>query len=148
LIVVVMMFTLVLIAGYSFSVTALLGQTSASSTSPQTLACHELLPLAQIGRRTPYCHFSIMVSIGIGIGSQIARKALPNSQGLVFQLMVGGENLPYRVWLPGPMPCTDGIEHGGALFLLILLLAHKINDLERALRVYVIRRRADRTAQR
>jgi uncharacterized membrane protein len=82
LIAAVVMFSLVLVAGYIFGAAALFGQTSATRTSPQTLVCLALLTIAQTGRRAPYGYLSVLV--GVGIGSQIARMALPISQVLVF----------------------------------------------------------------
>jgi diguanylate cyclase (GGDEF)-like protein len=127
------MFILVLTAGYIFSAPALFGQTSAIRTSPQTLACFGLLTLAQIGRRAPYGHFSVL--IGIGIGSQIARFALPISQVLVFLIMCSGETLLILGLVTRPYATALMASTMAALLLLlVILLARKINDLERSLR--------------
>ncbi|MHB8622004.1 MAG: GGDEF domain-containing protein [Sulfuricaulis sp.] len=129
----VVLFTLVLIAGYVFSAAALIGQSSVTRTSPQTLACLALLTFAQTSRRAPYGYFSVLV--GVGIGSQFARIALPISQLLVFLFIGAGESLLKMGYLSLPYAAAlTASSMAALLFVLIVLLARKINDLERALR--------------
>ncbi len=134
LIAAVAMFTLVLMAGYIFGAAALVGQSSATRTSPQTLTCLALLTLAQVGRRAPYgSYFSVMV--GVGIGSQFARMALPISLALVFLFIAAGASVQSAGYVTLPYAAAYTASSMAVLmFLLVVLLAEKINDLERELR--------------
>src|SRR5882672_395845 len=51
---------IVFVAGYIFGATALLGQTLATRTSPQSLVCLALLTFVQTSRRAPYGFFSVL----------------------------------------------------------------------------------------
>lgn len=124
---------LVLVAGHLFGALALIGQTSATLVSPQTLACLVLLTLAQVARRVPYGFFSVLV--GVGIGSQFARIALPISQVVVFLLIGIGERLLSARYLSLPYAAALTASSMAVLLsLLVVLLARKINGLDSALR--------------
>lgn len=133
LIAALVLFVIVLIAGYIFGAAALYGQTSATRTSRQTLVCLALLTLAHTGRRAPYGYFSVLV--GVGIGSHFARIALPTSQVLIFLFMGVGERLLTAGYLSLPYSAALTASGMAALLLhMVLVLARKINDLEQALR--------------
>jgi len=124
---------LVVLAGYWFGALKLVGQTTLTRTSPQTLVCMALLGFAVAVRRTRSGYFSVLG--GVGIGSQIARKALPFALVLPLLTVRGGLYL-----------FTSGVvrmEYAGGLIAaltsilvlaLIVAMGRKINDLERALR--------------
>ena len=125
-------FCLVLFAGYVFGAPGLVGQ-GWTRASPQTLACLAALTLAQTARRAPYAYFSVIV--GVGIGSQFARIALPVSLVLTYLLIAAGAS----VAVSGVMgvPYAAGLTAAimvALLFILIVMLGRKINELERALR--------------
>jgi diguanylate cyclase (GGDEF)-like protein len=127
------LFAMVLVTGYIFHAAAIFGQTSTVQTSPHTLACLGLLTFVQTSRRAPYGHLSVLV--GVGIGSQFARIALPVSQGLVVLLMGAGASVLAAGYLTLPYTAALTASSTAALlFLLIVLVARKINALEGALR--------------
>lgn len=66
MIVAIVAFSLVLLAGFAFGAFALFGQTFTIRTSPQTLVCLVLLTFVLTARRAPYGQFSVLTGIGIG----------------------------------------------------------------------------------
>ena len=130
LIAALVLFAVVLVSGYVFGAAALIGQTSATRTSLQTLVCLALLTLAQTGRRVPYGRFSVLA--GVGIGSTFARIALPTSLVLVFLFIGAGERLLTAGYLT--LPNAVAMSSAALLLVLVVMLALKGNDLERALR--------------
>jgi diguanylate cyclase (GGDEF)-like protein len=133
LIVLLVLFGLLLAAGNVFNAVALLGQGSTVRTSPLTLLCLLLLVLAQCCRRAPYGYFSVLV--GSGIGSKFARLAVPTSQLLVFLLIGAGERLLAMGYLTLPYTAALTTSSLAGLFLLlIVVVARKVNNLERELR--------------
>ena len=127
------MLSLVLIAGYLFGAASLVGQSSATRMSPQTLICVVLLTFVQTSRLASNGLLSVLV--GVGIGSQFARIMLPSSV-LVSYLLVGtGEGLLASGILTLPYAAAVTASGMAALLLiLVLLLARKINALEAELR--------------
>ena len=125
--------SLVVLAGYCFGASKLFGQSMYTRTSPQTLACMVLLATVAVGRRAEYGYFSVL--IGIGIGSRIARTVLPLTLLLPFLLVIGGAYSAIEGWLSAPYAAawTASIL-STVFFVLVLLMAWRINDLERDLR--------------
>ncbi len=120
----VVLFAMVLVAGYIFGAAALYGQNVAVRTSPQTLVCLLLLTFAQTGRRAPYGYFSALV--GVGIGSQFARIALPVSQILAFLLLGAAERLLTAGYLTLQYAVAlTASSTAGLFFLLIVAMARK-----------------------
>ena len=83
--------TLVIIAGYCFGAAQLFGQSPSTRTSLQTLVCMATLGFAIVVRRTQAGFFSVF--IGMGIGSHIARIALPFALLLPFLVVGSGAYL-------------------------------------------------------
>lgn len=128
----IVVFGMVLVAGYVFDVPGVYGQSALIRTSAQTLLCLALLGLVQTGRRAPHGYFSVLVSTGIG--SRFARIALPFSQFLAFLAIAVGEGL-YRegVMSLSYAAALTATSMATILFFLVLVLAHKINRLGRDL---------------
>ena len=125
--------TLVVLAGYCFGAAGLFGQSAFTRTSPQTLLCMVLLAFVEITRRAEYGYFSVLV--GIGIGSRIARLVLPFVFVLPFMLVIGGAYTTLVGWLSPPYAAAlTAASSAFALFLLAVMMAWRINDLERDLR--------------
>jgi diguanylate cyclase (GGDEF)-like protein len=122
-----------LVAAQVFGAAALFGQSSTTRTSPQTLVCLALLAFVQACRRARYGYFSVFV--GVGIGSHIARIALPMSLVLVFLLMIAGEAALARGYVTLPYAAAlTASSMAAILCFLVVLLSRRINELERALR--------------
>jgi len=124
---------LVMLAGYCFGASDLFGQSQLLRTSPHTLFCMALLAFVVIGRRTENGYFSVLV--GVGIGSRIARITLPVTLVLPFVLAFGGAYARLAGWLPGPN--TEALTASITAFLffcVVIVMAWRINDLERDLR--------------
>lgn len=126
-------FSLVLVAGYAFHAPVLYGQSVATRTSPQTLVCLALLTFALANRRAPYGSFSVLV--GVGIGSQFARIALPITQILVFFFISAGTGSLIAGYLTIPYAAAlTASSMAALLFFLVVVMARKLNELERKLR--------------
>ena len=127
------MLLLVLVAGYVYKVTALIGQSTAIRVSPQTLWCFILLTFAQVTRRAPHGFFAPLVSVGIG--GQIARILVPTSIAITYLMILVGLSVVAR----GLVPMSMGAALTAAVIVAILLLstllmARRINALESSLR--------------
>jgi diguanylate cyclase (GGDEF)-like protein len=130
---ILVMLSLVFIAGYIFGAASLVGQTSAIRMSPQTLVCIVLLTFVQTSRRAPYGSFSVLV--GVGIGSQFARIMLPASVALSYLIIRAGEGLLTSGTLTLPNAAAVTASGMAALLaILVVLLAGKVNALETELR--------------
>lgn len=123
----------VLVAGQALGASALFGQNPTTRTSPQTLVCLALLAFVQACRRARYGYFSVLV--GVGIGSHIARIALPMSLVVVFLFVIVGQTALAKgqVTLPYAVALTAS-SMAAILCLLVVFLSRKINEMERALR--------------
>ncbi|MFI4979987.1 MAG: GGDEF domain-containing protein, partial [Nevskiales bacterium] len=127
------MLALVVLAGYCFGASKLFGQSIYTRTSPQTLVCMVLLAAVAVGRRAEYGYFSVL--IGVGIGSRIARTVLPFTLLLPFLLVIGGAYSAIEGWLSAPYAAAwTAAILSTVFFLLVLLMAWRINNLERDLR--------------
>jgi diguanylate cyclase (GGDEF)-like protein len=128
-----MLLILSVVAGYTFDAGKLFGQTAYTRVSPQTLACMVLLGITVLCRRTRAGFFSVLV--GGAIGSQSARVALPLALVLPF-LIVGGTAYSTRAhWLSTPYAAALAASMCSVLiFAFVVLMARRINSLERELR--------------
>jgi len=120
-------------AGYVFDAADFFGQSEYTRVSPQTLACMSLLCMALVCRRTRSGFFAVLV--GHAIGSQTARVTLPMALLLPF-LVVGGSAYATRAhWLSTPYAAALAASLCSILiFGFVVLMARRINDLERNLR--------------
>lgn len=133
LIAALVIFSLVLVAGYVFHAPLLYGQSAATHTSPQTLACLALLTFVLANRRAPYGSFSVLV--GVGIGSQFARTALPITLLIVFLSISAGTGLLAAGYLTLPYAAAlTASSMAALLFFLVVVMARQLNELERKLR--------------
>lgn len=123
----------VILAGYSFDATHLFGQSTTVRTSPHTMICMLLLVFVTVNRRTEYGYFSVLV--GIGIGSRIARMTLPFTIVMPFLLIVLTDYSTFAGWLSEAYALALMAAVSAVLvFLLLVVMAWRINDLERDLR--------------
>ena len=124
---------LVIIAGYSFGAANLFGQSPFTRTSPQTLLCLVLLGFSAVVQRTQHGFFAVLV--GVGIGSQTARTALPFALSTPFLIVCGGAFVAASGWLSGPYAAAlVAAATSLASVVLVVLVARQINALERDLR--------------
>ncbi len=124
---------LVVTSGYLYGALRMFGVTSDSRTAPQTLLCLILLVFVAFGRRAEYGAFGIL--LGTGIGSKIARLAFPIVLVLPFLLEVA-RGIAVRLGVLGAEYAT-AIATALAVLLafgLILMLAWRIDSLEREIR--------------
>ncbi|MEP6547167.1 MAG: GGDEF domain-containing protein [Gammaproteobacteria bacterium] len=120
-------------AGYTFDAANFFGQTAYTRVSPQTLTCMVLLGCAIIGRRTRNGFFAVLV--GQEIGSQSARLVLPFAPFLPFLIVGGSAFATHAHWLSTPYAAALAASLCSVLvFIFVLLMARRINDLERELR--------------
>jgi len=124
---------LVIASGYLYGALQLFGLSGDNRTAPQTLACLFLLNFVVFGRRAEYGVFGIL--LGTGIGSRIARVACPIVFFLPFMLEAA-RGLVVRVGLLHPDYATAVVTALAVLlaFILILMLAWRIDSLERDIR--------------
>jgi diguanylate cyclase (GGDEF)-like protein len=129
----IVVLTLVILAGYCFGAAGLFGQSADTRTSPHTLICMALLVFVKVGRRAESGHFSVL--LGIGIGSRIARAVLPFALLLPFLMVSGSAYTTRQGWLSAPYAAAlSASVISIALFALVILMAGRINALERDLR--------------
>jgi CcmD family protein len=122
-----------IVAGYIFDTASLFGQTGYTRVAPQTLACMILLGIAVVGRRARNGFFSVLV--GEAIGSQSARVALPFAMMLPFFVVSGSAYSTHALWLSAPYAAALAASVCSILiFGFIVLMARRINELERELR--------------
>jgi len=121
------------IAGYTFDAEDLFGQSEYTRVSAPTLACMSLLGIAVVCRRTRDGFFAVLV--GQAIGSQTARVTLPLAIILPFLVMGGSAYATHAHWLSTPYAAALTASVSSILiFGFAVLMARKINDLERELR--------------
>jgi CcmD family protein len=122
-----------IVAGYMFEAANLFGQTAYTRVAPQTLACMILLGIAVVGRRARNGFFSVLV--GEAIGSQTARLALPFALMLPFFVVSGSAYSTHAQWLSAPYAAALAASVCSILiFGFVVLMARRINELERELR--------------
>jgi diguanylate cyclase (GGDEF)-like protein len=124
--------TLIIVSGYCFDAVELFGQSMSTRTSPHTLLCMVLLTVVLVGRRTRHGYFAVFV--GVGIGSQLARRSLPVALLLPFFLMLTGAYLARHGWLSASVAAGLTVTAIAAtLAALVSLMGRKINHLEHSL---------------
>jgi diguanylate cyclase (GGDEF)-like protein len=122
-----------IVAGYMFDTANLFGQTAYTRVAPQTLVCMLLLGIAVVGRRARNGFFSVLV--GGAIGSQTARVTLPFAIMLPFFVVSGSAYLTHAQWLSAPYAAALTASVCSVLiFGFVVLMARRINELERELR--------------
>lgn len=124
---------LLLVAGYVYKVTQLVGHSTAVLVSPQTLWCFILLTFALISRRAAHGIFAPLVSIGIG--GQIARILIPSSIAITYLLILLGLSVVTQGHLS--LSLTAALAAASIviiLFFATLLVARRVNGLESRLR--------------
>ncbi len=125
--------TLVVLSAYLFGATSLYGQSPQTLTSPLTLLCMILLTYAKLVRRIHMGPFSVLVSVGIG--GHIARLIAPWIVIVPFLIVGFGAHLVKDGWMSIPQSSSLTVSLSITGFLIVLLfLAHKINQLENDLR--------------
>ncbi len=124
--------TWIVLSGYCFDAVALFGQSMSTRTSPHTLLCMALLTGVLVGRRARRGYFSVFV--GLGIGSQLARRSLPFVLLLPFFLMLAGTYATKLGWVsPSVAAGLTVTAIAGTLAALVSMMGNKINHLERDL---------------
>ena len=127
------MMVLISTTGYLYGALRLFGLSVNTRTAPQTLVCLILLSFVAFGRRAEHGVFGIL--LGTGIGSRIARVAFPIVLVLPFALEATRGGF-VRFGLLG-IEYATAVVTAMAVFLafgLILALAWRIDNLERAIR--------------
>jgi diguanylate cyclase (GGDEF)-like protein len=125
--------TLVVLSAYLFGASNLYGQSPQTLTSPHGLVCMILLNYAKLVRRIHMGPFSVLVSVGIG--GHIARIITPWILIAPFIIVGFGSQLVETgaMSVPESASLTASLSITGFL-VVVLLLAHKINQLENELR--------------
>ncbi|WP_322629256.1 diguanylate cyclase [Halothiobacillus sp.] len=124
---------LVIMAGYLFGALNLVGQSLQVRTAPQTLIGMTLLAFSLFVHRTQAGCFAVFV--GRGLGSRIARTALPLAVLLPFLVIGGGAYSTLSGWMSIPFAAALVISMTSLLlFVFVVLMARRINELERELR--------------
>jgi diguanylate cyclase (GGDEF)-like protein len=122
-----------ILAGYLFGAIELFGQAPFTRVAPQTLACMTLVVITVISQRAGRGLFSAFV--GHGIGSQTARLSLPFALIMPFGIVAGSAFFTEEHWMSAPYSAAFAAStFSTLLFLFVLLMARRINELERALR--------------
>jgi diguanylate cyclase (GGDEF)-like protein len=122
-----------ILAGYLFGMAGLFGPTPYTLGSPQSLLCMVCLSVVVVSRRTRHGFFSVLV--GEAIGSQAARLALPVALLLPFLIVSATAYSTHAHWISAPYAAALASSSCAVLiFALVVLMARRINDLERELR--------------
>ncbi|NMC79552.1 MAG: GGDEF domain-containing protein [Chloroflexi bacterium] len=125
--------TLMITAGYVFGATNLVGQSPFTRTSPLTLICMVPLVFTLVIRRMQMEPFSVLV--GMGIGSHIARVAMPFALILPILAVGIGAYAIFAGWLSVPYAMAfTTLTISFLLLAFVVLMARRINSLERDLR--------------
>ncbi len=123
---------LVVGAGNLFGASRLSNLAAGVHVSPQTLTCLILLTYVVILRKAETGYFAILM--GTGIGSKIARIACPFALLLPFVLDMGESALVQKGWLNTSYATALSSSSAALLaFILILVLAWRIDTLEKAI---------------
>jgi len=120
-------------SGYFFGEMRLFEVEMRNWVSTQTLLCFNLLTLVVVARRAEYGAFAVLLDDGIG--GKAARLALPFTLTLPFLLAILRPLLVNaRVLYPGYATAVATSVTSLLAFLLILVLARRINGLEQEVR--------------
>lgn len=123
---------LVVLATYAFDAVRLFGDRPHDHISPQTLVCMALLTFGLIVRRTRDGYYAVFV--GIDVGSRVARLAMPFAVATPFLIVSLGVYLARMDWAtPEYASALTAAVTATVLFTVVMLLARKINRLERDL---------------
>lgn len=129
----IVVLVLVIFTGYCFGASQLFGQSSYTRVAPQTLACMIALTFVTLSRRAEYGYFSVLV--GVGIGSKAARTMLPIVLIMPMLIVTLAAYTTIAGWLSSPYAAALTAATSCFLFFsLVLVMAWRINDLERDLR--------------
>jgi len=124
---------LIFVSGYLFNASELVGVSKHIRISLQTLICMTLLTTVLAVQRAPYGFLSVL--LGGGIGSRVARSLLPLSVLASYLIIFGGESLQAEGLLSKPNAEAVTASFMAILMItVIILLARKINFMERGLR--------------
>lgn len=124
---------LVIGSGHLFGANHLDGPSPTIRVGPQTFICFILLAYVAILRRGEYGVFAILM--GVGIGSKIARIACPFALLLPFMLDIVEDVVIHRGWVSPPYATAIVASLAAMLgFALIIILAWRINTLEKTVR--------------
>lgn len=124
---------LVILSGYVFGAIRMFGQSMLNRTSPESLVCLTLLNFVAFTRRAEYGVFSIV--LGIGIGSRIARIAMPAAVVVPFLLeIVRVEAGTSGAVHPETASALATSLVSFLVFCLTMVMAWRINALEREVR--------------
>lgn len=125
--------SLIIFSGYCFGAAGLYGQSADTVTSPHTLVCMLLLTFLVVSRRAEYGVFSVIV--GVGIGSRISRMAAPIALLLPFAMSYGFKISASAGWVSNAYAAAMSTAFIALLFFwMVIMMAWRINDLERDLR--------------
>ncbi|TJY58274.1 GGDEF domain-containing protein [Sinimarinibacterium sp. CAU 1509] len=123
----------VVAAGYLFDATHLFGTDALTRMSPQTLIGFACMAFVFGVRRARQGYSDVLV--GIGIGSRIARLLLPVGLLTPVLLAIAQTYVVARGWLdPAYAAALRAAILSMLILLLVLWMAHRINDLEAELR--------------
>ena len=129
---------LVVVSGYIFGAKSLFRVSPNNWTSPQALLILALLSFVAFGRRTENGAFGILV--GRGIGSRIARVLTPILLALPFLREAGRARLLQMHLLPEHYAIAILASIGAAAsFVLVILLAWYINNMEQEIQDLTLR---------
>lgn len=124
--------TLLVVQGYWFNASALIGQSPGIRTSPQSLTCMVLLTFAAVSRRTEQGALAVLV--GVGVGSDIGRTLLPLTLLVPFVLTALASYVLSAGLLSAPYVATLGASAATfVLLFVVVMMAWRINDLQREL---------------
>ena len=132
------LWVLVLASSYLFGALHLHGVANDNRTAPQTLACLMLLAFVTFGRRAEEGVFAIF--LGTGIGSTIARIVCPLALLTPFVVEVGQASVIAQGRVSAQSTTAIATAIASMLSLVVtLLLARKIDDLEKSIREMAVR---------
>ncbi|GAB3376115.1 GGDEF domain-containing protein [Spongiibacter taiwanensis] len=124
---------IIVFSGYCFGAAGLYGQSADTVTSPHTLLCMLLLTFVVVSRRAEYGIFSVL--IGVGIGSRISRVAAPVALSLPIGLSYIFKIAASAQWVSQAYAAAMTTAFIALFFFwLVIVMAWRINDLEKELR--------------
>ncbi len=129
---------LILFSEYLFGALRFFGLSTASLTSPQTLAC--LVPLTVVAALRQAEHGVFSIFLGPGIGSKIARILSPILIALPFLREAGRARLVNSHLIPASYATAILASSAtGTAFVLLLFLAWRINSMEKKIHDLTLR---------
>lgn len=129
---------MVIVSGYAFGALHLLGASTSTRTAPYTLVALVLLTLVAVGRRAERGFFSIL--LGAGVGSKIARIAVPFVLVLPFALEAARLQIVQSKLLSAAYSTASLTALAAVAGLaMILIFAWQIENLEQDIRTLSLR---------